>query len=236
MERVSEAAAGARVVPTREGYDLWASCYDGDANPLVILEEGHVMAALGEPGGVAGLRVADVGCGTGRHAARLARAGARVTAVDFSMEMLARAREKPGAEGVRFVEHDLRRPLPLGDASFDRVLCCLVLDHIADLGLLFGELGRICTCDGFVLVTVMHPAMMLKGVQARFTAPGSPEKVRVESVANQISDYVMAAVRAGLTIEAMREHAADDALAHRAPRAAKYLGWPMLLVMKLRRV
>ena len=34
----------------------------------------------------AGLRWLDVGCGTGRHALRLAAAGAQVTAVDFSKQ------------------------------------------------------------------------------------------------------------------------------------------------------
>jgi hypothetical protein len=43
----------------------------------------------------------------------------------------------------------------------------------------------------------------------------------------------MAAIRAGLALEHVSEHAADAALAARSPRAAKYLGWPMLLLLKL---
>jgi len=42
--------------------------------------------------------VADIGCGTGRHAVRWAVAGARVIAVDFSAAMLERARAKLGAQ------------------------------------------------------------------------------------------------------------------------------------------
>jgi len=230
----SATPATPRELPTREGYDQWAGHYDEDANPLVILEEPLVEAALGD---ARGLRVLDVGCGTGRHSVRLARAGARVTAMDFSEEMLAKARGKPGAEGIRFLQHDLARPFPLDDSSFDLVVCCLVLDHIKDLGLLFREMARVCTADGRggrIFVTSMHPVMLLKGVQARFTDPASGEKVHVESVPNQISDYITAAVRAGLAIESMSEHAADESLARRAPRAEKYLGWPMLLVMQLR--
>lgn len=221
---------GGEDVSTREGYDRWSEVYDGEGNPLIALEEPVVEAMLGD---VRGLTIADIGCGTGRHAVRLAAAGADVTAVDFSEGMLARARSKPGAERVKFIAHDIATRLPLADGSFDRVLCCLVLDHVVDVRGLFSELGRICKPGGFVLVTSMHPAMMLKGVQARFTDPGTGEKVRPASVANQISDYVMGALGAGLTIEAMSEHSVDAALVAKRPRAEKYLGWLMLLTMKM---
>jgi len=44
----------------------------------------------------------------------------------------------------------------------------------------------------------------------------------------------MGVVRSGLRLEHMSEHAVDDALAARSPRVAKYLGWPLLLLMRLR--
>src|SRR5206468_8057208 len=77
-----------RVVPAREGYDRWAASYDTEGNPLLALEEPEVDRALGY---VAERDLLDVGCGTGRHAIRLALAGARVTAIDFSEAMLAKA-------------------------------------------------------------------------------------------------------------------------------------------------
>ena len=184
-------------------------------------------------GNVAGLAVADIGCGTGRHAIRLATAGARVTALDFAEGMLERARAKPGAEAIRFIRHDLTKPFPLESGSFDRVLCCLVLDHIADLNGFFAELGRICKPAGLVVISVMHPAMMLRGVQARFIEPASGRRIYPQSQPNQISDYVMAAVHACLHLEHLSEHAVDSALAASSPRAAKYLGWPLLLLMRL---
>src|SRR5262245_8338400 len=96
-------------LPTREGYDRWAAIYDVEQNPLVVLEEPHVDQLMGD---VRGLKVIDVGCGTGRHALRLAAQGAHVTAVDFSGEMLAKARAKQAAAAVRFVQHDLSHRLP----------------------------------------------------------------------------------------------------------------------------
>jgi ubiquinone/menaquinone biosynthesis C-methylase UbiE len=229
--RPRHAAMPTEVLPTREGYDRWAEIYDGEDNALVALETEHLGPWLRD---VRGLAVADIGCGTGRHAVPLALAGADVTALDFSEAMLARARAKPGAERVKFVQHDLAKPLPLASQAFDRVLCCLVLDHIAALDRMFGEMGRICRSDGRILVSVMHPAMMLRGIQARFTDPASGNEIRPASVAHQVSSYVMAALGAGLHLEHLSEHLVDDALAARSPRAVKHLGWPLLLLMRLR--
>ncbi len=218
------------VVPTQAGYDRWAEYYDQDDNPLVLLEEKHLGPLAGD---VAGLTVADIGCGTGRHALRWAAAGARVTALDFSAAMLDRARAKPGAGSVTFVQHDLAQPFPLAGAAFDRVFCCLVLDHIAALDDLFRELRRLCRPTGCVIISVMHPAMSLRGVQARFIDPATGRRISPAGHAHRMSDYLMAAVRAELKLEHLSEHATDSALAARSPRAAKYLGWPMLLLMKL---
>jgi ubiquinone/menaquinone biosynthesis C-methylase UbiE len=224
------APLGMEIVPTQAGYDRWAELYDGEDNPLVLLEERYIGSLIGD---VASLALADIGCGTGRHALRWAAAGARVTAVDFSEAMLQRARAKPGAEAVTFTHHDLTEPFPLKSAAFDRVCCCLVLDHIAELDGFFRELRRLCRPGGCVVISVMHPAMSLRGVQARFIDPGSGRRISPASHVHQMSDYLMAAARAGLQLEHVSEHAADAALATRSPRAGKYLGWPMLLLLKL---
>jgi ubiquinone/menaquinone biosynthesis C-methylase UbiE len=218
------------VVSTRDGYDRWAQIYDDEENPLILLEEAHVKGLLGD---VSGLTIADIGCGTGRNALHLAASGAQVTAVDYSEAMLQRARAKTGANRIRFLHHDLSARLPFADGAFDRVLCYLVIDHIAELANFFRELKRICRNDGFIVASVMHPAMMLRGVQARFTDPATGRETRPLSYPHQISDYVMAATRAGLVFDHLSEHAVDDDLAERSPRARKHLGWPLLLLMRL---
>jgi SAM-dependent methyltransferase len=223
-------APAPRDLPTRDGYDLWADIYDADANPLVLLESRYIPALLGDP---RGLSILDLGCGTGRHSLPLAAAGATVTGVDFSEGMLAQARSKSGANIIHFIRHDLAAPLPLPAAAFDRVLCCLVLDHISDLAGVFSEMRRVCRPDGSVVVSIMHPAMMLKGVQARFTDPRTGVQTRPASIPNRICDYIAAILRAGLRIDTLQEHDADEALTAQTPRAARYLGWPMLLTMRL---
>jgi ubiquinone/menaquinone biosynthesis C-methylase UbiE len=226
--------APVRWVPAREGYDRWAETYDTDGDPLIALEERHIGSLVGE---VDGRIVADVGCGTGRHAVRLAAAGARVTALDFSPRMLEIARTKAGAERVRFHLHDVTTRLPLDDGAADRVLSCLMLEHVADLASFFGELSRVCAPPprGVIVVSAMHPAMLLRGVQARFHDPRTGARIQPASFPYQVSDYATAARSAGLVIDHLGEHAVDAALAAAYPRGARYVGWPMLLLMTLRR-
>lgn len=214
----------------RPGYDRWAAVYDHDANPLQALEEPVVRAAVGN---AAGRRALDLGCGTGRHALWLAAAGARVTAVDFSEGMLAEARRKPGSEAIEFLVHDLHTGLPFEDGRFDLLVSGLVLEHVSALDPFFGEARRVLSPGGRAVVSGMHPAMFLKGSQARFTDPDSGEIVMPGSLAHSVSDIVMAAVRAGFSLVDLREDAPDEAFAARFPRAQKYVGWPMLLVMTL---
>jgi ubiquinone/menaquinone biosynthesis C-methylase UbiE len=220
-----------KVLPTREGYDQWAATYDTMGNWLLELEEPEVDRALGN---VASLDVLDVGAGTGRHAIRIASRGARVTALDFSEQMMAKARLKPGADLVQWLVHDVARPLPFARHSFDRVLSALVLEHIpADqLASFFRELGRVAREDGVVVVTAMHPAMFLKGVSANFR--DEIGEVRPRSYVATLSDYVMGAIGGGLALVDLVERTVDERLAARNERSRKWLGWPALLVMTLR--
>ena len=215
----------------RAGYDRWAAVYETDGNPLIALEAPAVRRAAGD---VRGLDAVDLGCGTGRHARWLAGSGARVTAVDFSEGMLQQARRIPGAEAIEFVVHDLHERLPFPDAQFDLAVSGLVLEHLRELPPFFAELRRVLRPGGRAVVSAMHPAMLLRGSQARFTDPDSGEVVQPGSFPHVLGDFVMAAVRGGLLLEDVVEAAPDAALAAEYPRAQKYVGWPMLALLSLR--
>ncbi len=213
----------------RTGYDRWAEVYDHDGNPLQGLEEPVVRATVGE---VNGQRVLDLGCGTGRHSLWLAERGAVVTAVDFSEGMLAEARRKPGADAITFIAHDLRTSLPF-TTEFDLVVSGLVLEHLRDLNHFFAEARRVLKPGGRAVISAMHPAMFLRGTQARFTDPSSGELVVPGSVPHSVAAFVMAAVRAGFSISNVEEFAPSTEFAARYSRASKYVDWPMLVVLEL---
>jgi SAM-dependent methyltransferase len=214
----------------RAGYDRWARVYDHDANPLPALEEPLLRAAVGD---VRGAAVLDLGCGTGRHALWLVAAGAIVTAVDFSRAMLAEARRKPGAASIRFIVHDLHDPLPFATGEFALVVSGLVLEHLTDLGAFFREARRVLGTGERAVMSAMHPAMFLRGSQARFTDPDSGEVVQPGSFPHQIEDFVTAASRGGFRIDQIGEYAPDAPFARRYRRAEKYVGWPMLVVLQM---
>jgi len=217
----------------RDGYDRWAMVYDDDQNPLQALEGPLVQQACGN---VQGLRVLDMGCGTGRHTLWLAQAGAEVTGIDFSEAMLAKAHEKAKGYSIDLIVHDLHQRLPFEAGQFDMIVSGLVLEHIADLAHYFSEIARVLGNPGRAVVSAMHPAMFLRDSQAQFTDPNSGDKVRPGSLSHQLSDVVMGAVSASLELVHFAEHSADAQLAEDFPRSEKYVGWPMLVLFEFRAV
>lgn len=100
------------------------------------------VAPLGR--GIAGLRVLDLGAGTGKLTAQLAGLGANVTAVDPDEAMLGELRrEVPSAR----VLHGPAEAIPLPDASVDTVLCGQSL-HWFDLPRALPEIARVLVTGG----------------------------------------------------------------------------------------
>ncbi|MCO5169519.1 MAG: methyltransferase domain-containing protein [Planctomycetes bacterium] len=130
--------------------------------------------------------------------------------------MLARARARVTAPHVRFVRHDLRRPLPLAAAAADLVVVSLVLEHLERLEPVFTECARVLRPGGALFVCELHPFRQLAGAQARFVDAG--EEARIPAFLHDLSDYLAAALGAGLTLAAARELRDDPATRADAPR------------------
>jgi demethylmenaquinone methyltransferase/2-methoxy-6-polyprenyl-1,4-benzoquinol methylase len=92
-----------------------------------------------------GDRVLDACCGTGDLALAAARAGGRVTGVDFSAEMLARAERK--APEFDWVQADASA-LPFPDGSFETATVGFGIRNLADLEEGLRELARVLVPGG----------------------------------------------------------------------------------------
>jgi len=99
--------------------------------------------------------VADLGCGTGDIAARLAPLVAAVHVVDMSKAMLAAARQRLGGHANVKFHHGNLTDLPLTDESVDAAVVSLVLHHVADPASAIGEAARILRPGGRLLVIDM---------------------------------------------------------------------------------
>jgi SAM-dependent methyltransferase len=106
-------------------------------------------------GDLRGAKVLDVGCGHGWLAQAMLAAGAGVTGIDGSTEMLARARRLcPRAE---FIEWDLAQGLPPLAATCDRILANMVLMDIPNIQALLKAVRQSLSAAGKFIFTLPHP-------------------------------------------------------------------------------
>jgi demethylmenaquinone methyltransferase / 2-methoxy-6-polyprenyl-1,4-benzoquinol methylase len=104
--------------------------------------------------------VLDACCGTGDLAIAAERAGGRVTGLDFSEQMLVRARGK--SKSVEWVLGDVTA-LPFDDSSFDAVTVGFGIRNVPDLEVGLAELARVLRPGGRVAcLEITRPEGMLK--------------------------------------------------------------------------
>jgi SAM-dependent methyltransferase len=134
----------------------------------VYSNEGRIAANLEPYFDVRGKRVLEVGSGTGRDSAELARQGAFVFVLDRSFKAMDIIRRLMKDRGVPLfpVIGDVAH-LPFARGSFDLVFHQGLLEHFTDPLTVLSENHRILDKGGFILVDVpqrYHPYTLVKHV------------------------------------------------------------------------
>jgi len=178
--------------------------YTGDKNPVGRALDRWLRRdiyqrfewVMSEAGDARGMKICDVGCGSGRFVASLAKRGAQVTGVDFAPEMLrlgAQLAEKEGvADRCKFVLNDVLDWKT--QEQFDLVIAIGFWDYVAD------PLPRLKVIRGLTKTTFLSAWPRAGTVRAavrtvRLRAAGCP--VYFFSLP-QVEDYLQ---RAGFRVE-----------------------------------
>ena len=154
-----------------------------------------------------GESILDVGCGTGRHAVELARRGYRVTGIDLSTRMLARAAQVAEAAGV-WVEwvHGDAANFSM-EKEFDAAVCLCegafgllssAEDSIAQPWAILKNVSGCLKPQARAVFTVLNGAAMLRKYQQKDVEDGRFDPVTMV----ETSDY---APRGGLPTIRVRE-------------------------------
>lgn len=147
--------------------------------PLEVLTTPPAGRLVRFAGVKAGQKVLDVGCGTGVVAITARREGARVTGLDLTPELLARAKvhaSVPGYEDITWKEGDVES-LPYADGEFDVVLSQFGHMFAPRPELAIKEMLRVLRPGGTIAFSTWPPELLLGGVFAlvgRYSPPLPP--------------------------------------------------------------
>lgn len=134
----------------RTSYRRWAPVYDTTFGAITGVGRRRAVAHVNTRSG----RVLEVGVGTGlalpAYAPHL-----EVTGIDYSDEMLAKARAKVAAKGLAHVR-ELRqmdaRTLDFPDAGFDTVVAMYLVSVVPEPERVVAEMARVCRPGGEVVI------------------------------------------------------------------------------------
>ena len=104
----------------------------------VHYERPHTWSLL--PKSLTGLKVLDIGCGSGWYAEQLILAGAEVTAIDASATMVELTRKRLKNK-VQVLQANIEQPLSyFANEEFDLIVAPLVIHYVEDWQVLFQEI------------------------------------------------------------------------------------------------
>lgn len=158
-----------RGVDPATAYDLWAQSYDCQPDNLMLALDEAICTDLFTCVAPRNKVVADIGCGTGRHWAKiLSYRPARLVGYDVSPGMLDILGKKYPQAETHLLEGGLLSGLPA--ASVDLLLSTLTIAHIPQLAAALREWVRVLKPGGDLIITDYHPVALARGGRRTFRA------------------------------------------------------------------
>lgn len=190
---------------TKQAYNIWAAEYDTKDNKTRDIEALALKLSLAS---IPFNKVLEIGCGTGKNTEWLIEKAALITAVDFSEQMLARAKDKINSNRVQFKQADITSRWNFRDGLYDLVTFSLVLEHIDNLDYVFNEVSKSLNPDGYVYIGELHPFKQYSGIKARFETEEGRQVI--DSFNHNVSDFIQAGKKHGLNLVYLDEYFDDN--------------------------
>jgi ubiquinone/menaquinone biosynthesis C-methylase UbiE len=157
--------------PSPEAYDAWAGTYDMQPDNLMLHLDELLFSSLLQNVQLLNKKIADIGCGTGRHWKKMYDADPLVlTGYDVSEGMLLQLQKKfPSAKTVHCTNALLNEQNP---ASVDCIISTLTVAHIENITEALESWAAALAVGGDMIITDFHPAMLANGGRRTFTVEG----------------------------------------------------------------
>lgn len=190
---------------TKSAYDLWSKQYDSNENKTRDLEAKSLRKTLEK---IDFDNCLEIGCGTGKNTEWLLQKANHLTAVDFSEEMIAKAKEKIKSDKVTFLQADIIKDWDFTNEKFDLISFSLVLEHIEHLDHIFKQASKLLKPGGLIYMGELHPYKQYLGTKARF---GTDEGLQIlDCYLHNISDFIHLAKQNDLEIKDLNEFFDND--------------------------
>lgn len=188
-----------------KAYNIWADQYDTNSNKTRDLDTKSTIETLNK---FDFSTVIELGCGTGKNTTFLLKKADKVIGLDFSQEMLNRAKTKIKGGRVEFQKADLTTEWKIENEYADLITCNLVLEHIENLDFVFDQAGKKLKNGGVFFISELHPFKQYSGTKARFeTKNGTHE---LETYVHHVSEYLEVANANGFKLLELKEWFDDD--------------------------
>ena len=191
----------------QSAYNHWAGSYDEMENKTRDLDKIATQLMLADIIHSSS-SVLEFGCGTGKNTEWLLQNAKQLTAVDFSEEMLKKARQKFSEADFIFHQADITRRWPFANHSYDLIMCNLILEHVFDLDFVFLEAARALKSNGYFFICELHPSKQYQGGKARFEM--NNEIVSPDCFIHHTSDFFASAINNGLRCVELKEWFDND--------------------------
>ncbi len=151
-----------------EAYDLWSENYDAQPGNLMLDLDELLFSKLLHTVDIKNKAVADIGCGTGRHWAKILKESpASLTGFDVSPGMLAKLKEKfPSAKTHTITDNTFSA---IEDHTYDVIISTLTVAHIENIEEALEAWSRILKYKGDIIITDFHPDALAFGGKRTFT-------------------------------------------------------------------